>query len=106
MCLLSSNYRHLIHSVCKRSVCDQPFCKSNHQRQFSKKFSKLSNFKLVDLQKMATNASDEVVGELDAMLSTLGLDGRYFMVDIGANLTNKKYSRDLEHVIQRAKDSG
>jgi TatD DNase family protein len=30
----------------------------------------------------------------------------YILVDVGANLTNKKYSRDLESVIQRARDSG
>ncbi|XP_055384557.1 3'-5' ssDNA/RNA exonuclease TatD [Condylostylus longicornis] len=29
-----------------------------------------------------------------------------FVIDVGANLTNKKYSRDLESVVQRAKDSG
>lgn len=28
------------------------------------------------------------------------------VVDAGANLTNKKYIRDLDSVIQRAKDSG
>lgn len=28
------------------------------------------------------------------------------VVDVGANLTNKKYSKDLDSVIQRAKDSG
>ena len=30
----------------------------------------------------------------------------YIIVDIGANLTNKKFSRDLDQVIQRATDSG
>jgi TatD DNase family protein len=30
----------------------------------------------------------------------------YIIVDIGANLTNKKYGRDLDSVIQRAKDAG
>ena len=30
----------------------------------------------------------------------------YIVVDIGANLTNKKYGRDLDSVIQRAKDAG
>jgi hypothetical protein len=30
----------------------------------------------------------------------------YIIIDIGANLTNKKYGRDLDSVIQRAKDSG
>lgn len=28
------------------------------------------------------------------------------VVDVGANLTNKKFSRDLDSVIQRAKDAG
>ena len=30
----------------------------------------------------------------------------YILVDIGANLTNKKFSRDLDQVIQRATDAG
>ncbi|XP_066140026.1 3'-5' ssDNA/RNA exonuclease TatD [Euwallacea fornicatus] len=30
----------------------------------------------------------------------------YILIDVGANLTNKKYSRDLDSVVQRAKDSG
>lgn len=30
----------------------------------------------------------------------------YILVDVGANLTNKKYTRDLESVIQRARDAG
>ncbi|XP_071450628.1 3'-5' ssDNA/RNA exonuclease TatD [Hetaerina americana] len=30
----------------------------------------------------------------------------YVIVDVGANLTNKKFSRDLDSVIQRAKDAG
>lgn len=28
------------------------------------------------------------------------------VIDIGANLTNKKYGRDLDSVLQRAKDAG
>jgi len=38
-----------------------------------------------------------------------GLDSlidNYIIVDIGANLTNKKFSRDLDNVIQRARDAG
>ena len=30
----------------------------------------------------------------------------YIIVDVGANLTNKKFGRDLDSVIQRAKDAG
>lgn len=42
----------------------------------------------------------------EEMFSKIGLTGRYMLVDIGANLTNKKFARDLDGVIQRAKDSG
>lgn len=34
------------------------------------------------------------------------VDRFYFLIDIGANLTNKKFSRDLDSVVQRAKESG
>ena len=30
----------------------------------------------------------------------------YILIDIGANLSNKKFSRDLEAVLARAKDAG
>lgn len=30
----------------------------------------------------------------------------YVLIDVGANLTNRKFGRDLESVVQRAKDSG
>ncbi|CAG0897946.1 unnamed protein product [Darwinula stevensoni] len=30
----------------------------------------------------------------------------YILVDVGANLTNKKFARDLDAVVQRAKDAG
>ncbi|KAH8022769.1 hypothetical protein HPB51_005067 [Rhipicephalus microplus] len=33
-------------------------------------------------------------------------DDNYLLVDICANLVNKKFNRDLESVIQRAKDAG
>lgn len=52
--------------------------------------------------KVMSTESDEV-----ELMKKLGLDGEtYLLVDIGANLTNKKYARDLDGVIQRAKDSG
>nr|CAG4645602.1 EOG090X080R [Lynceus sp. MCZ IZ 141354] len=34
------------------------------------------------------------------------ISGGYILVDIGANLTNPKYARDLDSVIERAKDAG
>jgi len=30
----------------------------------------------------------------------------YLLIDAGSNMVNKKFSRDLESVLQRAKDSG
>lgn len=39
----------------------------------------------------------------EAMLDKLS---NYIIVDIGANLTNKKFSRDLDQVIQRAREAG
>lgn len=30
----------------------------------------------------------------------------YLLIDVGSNMANKKFSRDLESVLQRAKDSG
>ena len=44
---------------------------------------------------MAVNA-DKVLKQLD----------NYIIVDVGANLTNKKFARDLDTVVQRAKDAG
>lgn len=37
---------------------------------------------------------------------SLDLDGHYLLVDIGANLTNRKFAKDLDSVLQRARDSG
>ncbi len=39
---------------------------------------------------------DKVLKQLD----------NYIIVDVGANLTNKKFARDLDSVIQRAQDAG
>lgn len=49
------------------------------------------------------SSSDEK--SLEDMITGLSLEGR-FIVDIGANLTNKVYDDDLDTVLQRAKDSG
>ena len=34
------------------------------------------------------------------------LTSSFVLVDIGANLTNSKYARDLDSVVDRAKDAG
>lgn len=46
---------------------------------------------------------------VDDVLSTESLQKcfeNYLLVDVGASLTNKKFSKDLDSVIQRAKDAG
>ena len=58
---------------------------------------------------MSGNLSEEVRSALAADFSefTFGAaDGHYLLIDIGANLTNRKFTRDLDIVLQRARDVG
>jgi TatD DNase family protein len=57
---------------------------------------------------MATNEpdSDSTKTPENVSVSMQQCYENYIIVDIGANLTNKKYGRDLDSVIQRAKDAG
>ncbi|XP_008550379.1 3'-5' ssDNA/RNA exonuclease TatD [Microplitis mediator] len=56
---------------------------------------------------MAENKSSSSVEEKPAEVSPMSqCYENYILVDVGANMTNKKYSRDLDSVIQRAKDAG
>ena len=52
---------------------------------------------------MASTTTEAVVEGKGKLMDNLS---NYIIVDIGANLTNKKFSRDLDQVIQRATDSG
>ena len=47
--------------------------------------------------------ADSGVSEPPGMMEKLS---NYIIVDIGASLTNKKFSRDLDAVIQRAREAG
>lgn len=38
--------------------------------------------------------------------SLLNSCDNYILIDVGANIINKKFSRDVDSVIQRAKDAG
>lgn len=55
---------------------------------------------------MSENASGSTTEEKDAISAMSQCYENYILVDVGANLTNKKYSRDLDSVVQRAKDAG
>ncbi|XP_018328905.1 uncharacterized protein LOC108739491 [Agrilus planipennis] len=52
---------------------------------------------------MAAKSTDDILRNEKAMEQCYE---NLIVIDIGANLTNKKYSRDLDSVIQRAKDAG
>lgn len=62
----------------------------------------------------ATKPPTTVPVNVDDVASDLAFDmgdmkhcfDNLIVIDAGANLTNKKYSRDLDSVIQRAKDAG
>lgn len=51
------------------------------------------------------DALDGLEGDLLA-LHTSENSENYIIVDIGANLTNKKFTRDLDSVVGRARDAG
>lgn len=53
--------------------------------------------------RMAAQISDDKIEE-DQNMETFYEN--YILIDVGANLTNKKFGRDLDSVIKRAKDSG
>ncbi|XP_046402077.1 3'-5' ssDNA/RNA exonuclease TatD [Ischnura elegans] len=56
---------------------------------------------------MASNDSDLTTSSKENSTSSMQhCYENYVIVDVGANLTNKKFSRDLDSVIQRAKDAG
>ena len=61
-------------------------------------------------QGMATNTMSknkvETGGPVSGTPNMMDKLSNYIIVDIGANLTNKKFSRDLDQVIQRATDAG
>ncbi|XP_043274358.1 3'-5' ssDNA/RNA exonuclease TatD [Venturia canescens] len=56
---------------------------------------------------MSDNASGSMVEDKEGAGASMSqYYENYILVDVGANLTNKKYSRDLDSVVQRAKDAG
>lgn len=52
---------------------------------------------------MACQPNEQKVLELDPLKEKYD---NYLLIDVGSNMLNKKFSRDLEAVLQRAKDSG
>nr|CAG4640953.1 EOG090X080R [Eulimnadia texana] len=72
----------------------------------------LAGLKRARYMTMATNNEDSTKEITDRLSDTKlkqiedEVAASYVLVDIGANLTNSKYSRDLDSVIERAKDAG
>lgn len=59
----------------------------------------------------ATSSKDGLKEETQASRDSAkaaldSLNDQYFIIDICANLTNKKFARDVDSVIQRAKNAG
>ncbi|KFM79501.1 Tat-linked quality control protein TatD, partial [Stegodyphus mimosarum] len=50
------------------------------------------------------STADTSADNAEAVLE--GLEGQYFITDVCANLTNKKFARDVDSVIQRAQNAG
>lgn len=50
--------------------------------------------------------TDSGVDDLEEAMGSLLDSENYIIVDIGANLTNKKFTRDLDSVVARARDAG
>lgn len=65
----------------------QNFAGKHHPNKLHTKFTMTSE---------ETQISEELKGCYENLI----------VIDIGANLTNKKYGRDLDSVLQRAKDAG
>lgn len=57
---------------------------------------------------MATSSGNLTSKQLNSNTENImeKLYENYILVDIGANLTHKKFVKDLDSVIRRAKDSG
>ena len=57
------------------------------------------------MAKSITKERDNLDG-LENDMEDLHSSENYIIVDIGANLTNKKFTRDLDSVVSRARDAG
>ena len=53
---------------------------------------------------LSENIRDMVTRDFSQL--TLDIAGHYLLIDIGANLANRKFSKDLDAVLQRARDVG
>ena len=51
-------------------------------------------------------ASPTAISNDEVNMADLISNENYIIVDIGANLTNKKFTRDLDSVVSRAQDAG
>lgn len=58
----------------------------------------------------SSRLSDSIRDLVSQDFSQLMLDvvnpGHYLLIDIGANLANRKFAKDLDAVLQRARDVG
>lgn len=69
---------------------------------------KLNTFSIVSVCKsiMSQSSSSDNSNINNDLTKLSTCFDNYVLIDVGANLTNRKFSRDLESVVQRAKDAG
>ena len=58
------------------------------------------------MNSLSENTRKLVSQDFSRMKFDLNMNGHYLLIDIGANLTNRKYAKDLDQVLERARDVG
>lgn len=60
----------------------------------------------VDSAQQEENPAKSCADDSETMSNSPNTSDSYILIDIGANLTNKKFTRDIDSVVRRAKDAG
>lgn len=56
--------------------------------------------------RLSESIRDLVSQDFSKLMLDIANPGHYLLIDIGANLTNRKFAKDLDAVLQRARDVG
>lgn len=90
------------------NICNQRFIGTVVDSVNKRQLSCETALKMADTSDVAVT-TEKVTGQISELkLKQIEEDvaSSYVLIDIGANLTNSKYARDLDSVIERAKDIG
>lgn len=56
--------------------------------------------------RLSDSIRDLVSQDFSQLMLDIANPGHYLLIDIGANLANRKFAKDLDAVLQRARDVG